>query len=259
MVETCPICNGTGFRVARRPDGIQVAESCSCRAEKRSERLLSNARIPTRFQNCSFEAYETAHPSSNDSLRQALRTAKHYVKGFPLDTAGKGLLFTGTKGLGKTHLSISILKSLILERGASATFWEHKELMESFRFAMFSEIASESESKMLSSVLKTDVLVLDDLGDMTQSDWTWDTTSYIINSRYNANLSTIITTNLENRASIGLTNEPDDRFAARRKASQISLGDRIGDRMWSRLQEMCVVVEMHGEDFRQKVKRASFA
>jgi DNA replication protein DnaC len=29
--------------------------------------------------------------------------------------------------------------------------------------------------------------------------------------------------------------------------------------MRSRLQEMCVVVEMHGDDFRQKVKRASFA
>jgi DNA replication protein DnaC len=38
-----------------------------------------------------------------------------------------------------------------------------------------------------------------------------------------------------------------------------TLGDRIGERMRSRLQEMCVVVEMHGEDFRQKVKRASFA
>jgi DNA replication protein DnaC len=32
-----------------------------------------------------------------------------------------------------------------------------------------------------------------------------------------------------------------------------------GERMRSRLQEMCVVVEMQGEDFRQKVKRASFA
>ncbi len=38
-----------------------------------------------------------------------------------------------------------------------------------------------------------------------------------------------------------------------------TLGDRIGERMRSRLQEMCVVVEMQGEDFRQKVKRASFA
>ena len=38
-----------------------------------------------------------------------------------------------------------------------------------------------------------------------------------------------------------------------------TLGDRITERMRSRLQEMCVVVEMQGEDFRQKVKRASFA
>ncbi len=38
-----------------------------------------------------------------------------------------------------------------------------------------------------------------------------------------------------------------------------TLGDRIGERMRSRLHEMCEVVEMSGEDFRQKVKRASFA
>jgi DNA replication protein DnaC len=38
-----------------------------------------------------------------------------------------------------------------------------------------------------------------------------------------------------------------------------TLGDRIGERMRSRLQEMCVVVEMQGEDFRQSVRRARFA
>jgi DNA replication protein DnaC len=35
--------------------------------------------------------------------------------------------------------------------------------------------------------------------------------------------------------------------------------ERIGERMRPRLQEMCVAVEMQGEDFRQKIKRASFA
>jgi DNA replication protein DnaC len=35
--------------------------------------------------------------------------------------------------------------------------------------------------------------------------------------------------------------------------------ESLGERMRSRLQEMCAVVEMQGEDFRQKVKRASFA
>ena len=36
------------------------------------------------------------------------------------------------------------------------------------------------------------------------------------------------------------------------------LGDRIGERMLSRLQEMCVVLEMQGEDRREQENRAQF-
>ena len=38
-----------------------------------------------------------------------------------------------------------------------------------------------------------------------------------------------------------------------------TLGDRIGERMRSRLAEMCVVIEMSGNDFRRGVARARFA
>ena len=37
-----------------------------------------------------------------------------------------------------------------------------------------------------------------------------------------------------------------------------TLGDRIGERMRSRLAEMCVVIEMRGEDSRRTVGRARF-
>ncbi|HEV2714939.1 MAG TPA: DNA replication protein DnaC, partial [Terriglobales bacterium] len=37
-----------------------------------------------------------------------------------------------------------------------------------------------------------------------------------------------------------------------------TLGDRIGERMRSRLHEMCRIIKMEGEDFRQKVRSASF-
>ena len=37
-----------------------------------------------------------------------------------------------------------------------------------------------------------------------------------------------------------------------------TLGDRIGERMRSRLAEMCVTVSMTGQDFRQGVGRARF-
>jgi DNA replication protein DnaC len=94
------------------------------------------------------------------------------------------------------------------------------------------------------------VLVLDELGASKPTDWVWDTVAHILNTRYNDRRTTIITTNYANLAP----------FAAEsnRAMREDSLGDRIGERMRSRLQEMCVVVEMQGEDFRQKVKRASF-
>jgi DNA replication protein DnaC len=96
------------------------------------------------------------------------------------------------------------------------------------------------------------VLVLDELGASKPTDWVWDTVAHILNTRYNDRRTTIITTNYANAGPLGTESGP------RAFVREETLGDRIGERMRSRLQEMCVVVEMQGEDFRQKVKRASF-
>ncbi len=44
----------------------------------------------------------------------------------------------------------------------------------------------------------------------------------------------------------------------KRMSTGETLGDRIGERMRSRLAEMCVVVELAGKDYRQGAKKASF-
>ena len=99
--------------------------------------------------------------------------------------------------------------------------------------------------------------MLDELGAAKPSDWVWDTVAHILNTRYNDRRTTIITTNYANTGP--LRAEGDTNGAARAAMRDETLGDRIGERMRSRLQEMCVVVEMQGADFRQGVKRASFA
>ena len=110
---------------------------------------------------------------------------------------------------------------------------------------------------MLRPVFEAEVLVLDELGTAKPSDWVWDTVAHILNTRYNDQRTTIITTNYANAAPLGTGSEPNGslRIAMRDE----TLGDRIGERMRSRLQEMCAVVDMHGEDYRQKIKRATFA
>ena len=85
----------------------------------------------------------------------------------------------------------------------------------------------------------------------------------MINTRYNDNRTTIITTNFPDKpaAKIIDPNAPkhSEEFSnAEKAARKDTLGDRIGDSMRSRLHEMCRVVKMKGDDYRENFKSASF-
>jgi DNA replication protein DnaC len=255
MPDICPLCEGSGHRIVLDSSGNRFAQACSCRIQIRIDRALAQSRIPARYGTCTLDTYEFDDPN----MSSAFLVAHRFATGYPVSTEGRGILFTGSSGLGKTHLSVSILKYVIAQRGATGFFWEHKELLDKLR-SIYSLRTAGAEDKLLRSIITCDLLVIDDLGDITPSDWSWDTTSYILNSRYNENLSTIITTNLPNEVSFvpAPGEERSQRADIRRAMSRETLGDRIGERMRSRLQEMCVIVEMQGKDFRQRVKRASF-
>jgi DNA replication protein DnaC len=82
----------------------------------------------------------------------------------------------------------------------------------------------------------------------------WDTVSIILNSRYNDELATIITTNYPDFPERDRTGTEDvlGKRAAEYAASKATLGDRITDRMRSRLQEMCRTVSIKSADYRPK-------
>jgi len=88
----------------------------------------------------------------------------------------------------------------------------------------------------------------------------WDTVSHVLNTRYNDKRTTLITTNFPDMppATARPGDEPVDRFKAKQAAREETLGDRITERMRSRLHEMCKKIEINGQDFRQNVKSASF-
>jgi DNA replication protein DnaC len=104
-------------------------------------------------------------------------------------------------------------------------------------------------------VFEAEVLVLDDLGSVRPTDWRWDTIRLILNTRYNDNRPTIITTNFDDQAAAGAAGSISPARAASRGET---LGDRIGERMRSRLHEMCRIVTLEGTDFRQKFRNANF-
>ena len=251
-MEVCQICDGSGLRIVVRDDGSRVAKDCECRIERRVARMIAKTNIPKRYEHCTLDSYDTDFPAASRSLKAAHRSAKKFVESYPLETHGTGLLLTGAIGVGKTHLAVGILQALVAERGATGLFYDYRELLKQVQHSYNRQVQA-TELEILAPVFEAEVLVLDELGASKPTDWVWDTVAHILNTRYNDRRTTIITTNFANAAPL-----QGPIKAAGRSDREESLGDRIGERMRSRLQEMCVVVEMNGVDFRQTVNLARF-
>lgn len=237
--------------LAVEADGRRVARICGCQRQAASAHRIAAARIPRRYELCILDSF-TIFPGTDSSLQQALYTARKFVQGYPVETDGKGLLITGSIGVGKTHLAVGILLALVEERGAQALFCDYRELLKQIQHSYNPQVNS-TELDVLKPVFDAEVLVLDELGAQKPTDWVWDTVALILNTRYNDKRTTIITTNYPDQPPAGtaLSN-------TQRAVREETLGDRIGERMRSRLAEMCVRIEMVGADFRQSAGRARF-
>jgi DNA replication protein DnaC len=250
MSEFCPICGDSGLRLSIGRDGERYAEPCECRLRLQATRLLKRAAIPKRYEHCTLDTFEPGFGQADQSLAGAYMMARHFVDGYPVTTEGRGLLLTGSVGVGKTHLAVGIVQALILEKGVRAFFCDYRELLKRIQESYNPQVAS-TELQILAPVFEAEVLILDELGAQKPTDWVWDTVALILNTRYNDKRTTLITTNYPNAAAV-LARD------AGKVNREETLGDRIGERMRSRLAEMCVEVEMRGSDLRQSVKKARF-
>jgi DNA replication protein DnaC len=213
-------------------------------------RLLKRAAIPKRYEHCTLDTFEPGYGKADQSLAAAHMMARQFVSGYPVTTEGRGLLLTGSVGIGKTHLAVGIVQALVIEKGVRALFCDYRELLKRIQESYNPQVAS-TELQILAPVFEAEVLILDELGAQKPTDWVWDTVALILNTRYNDKRTTLITTNYPNEpAALARTGDKTIR--------EETLGDRIGERMRSRLFEMCVEVEMRGKDFRQSVKKARF-
>ncbi|HEY0077134.1 MAG TPA: ATP-binding protein [Pyrinomonadaceae bacterium] len=231
----CPRCYGSGMEVVAG----KGARRCDCRTENHGRKLLEQSRIPRRYldaapgrkEGCSLQNYYPA-PNNGSQLR-AFNYAFRLTREYP--AVDRGLLFTGTVGVGKTHLSVAILRGLI-DKGVGCLFYEFGSLLKEIQNS-YNPVSQTSELKVLAPVYEAEVLVLDELGASKPTDWVRDTMMQIINTRYNDKKLTIFTTNY---------------LDARRQPTDETLEDRIGARLRSRLYEMCKTVVIEGEDFRRR-------
>lgn len=242
----CPKCGGSGWvDIAGDPSERRVTR-CDCFLQEQSLHLLKASSIPGRYESCDFSSYKT---DGSNGLQMAKMTVEKWASQYPLDRTG--LLLIGPSGVGKTHLSVAALKHLT-NKGFHCLFCDYRELLKQIQNSYNSSVQA-TELEVLRPVFETEVVLLDDIGAVRPSEWVWDTVSLILNTRYNNKQTTIITSNfLDGPARrAGLSQ-------AHAAASDDTLGDRVGERMRSRLFEMCHLVYVDGKDYRQKFRSANF-
>lgn len=159
--------------------------------------------------------------------------AENYVDNFmEMKRRGKGLLFYGSVGTGKTFISACIANALI-DRG-------HPCLVTNFaRLCNTISGMYEGKQQYIDGLDKFHLLVIDDLASERDTEYMGEIVQNIIDARYRAGLPLIITTNL--------TSEELKHPAEMRK-----------QRIYSRLFEMCIPVEVKGKDRRKEKLKSDY-
>ena len=208
-VEACDKCRGTGYIVN---DGIAMRCDCGMGEAFQGRVRIGGAELPKRFATKDFSNFKA---DRKERERDAvLAAAKAYATTFH-GSESEGLLLRGITGCGKTHIAIAILKEVIA-RGYSGYYANFNDLLSRIRDSYNSE-SGASEAELLDAVDSAQLLVLDDVGAESTTDWVRDRLYLIINRRYENALPTIITTNCD----------------------EAELEARVGPRIVSRLHEMC--------------------
>jgi DNA replication protein DnaC len=225
-VQPCPhgVCDGTGFVV---DEATRTATPCRCRpaqVERRRARSLS-AVIPRKYRGVSFD-----RPPVSDLPGPQVQVVKRFVRDIDgnLD-AGRGLWFYGSVGTGKTTLAMLVSRAA-LDAGRSVAIYSLPRLLAEIR-ATFEADSEGSYVDFLDRLAAVDLLHVDDVGAERTSDWVLEQLYAIVNARYEDERSVIITTNLE----------------------RDELVEQIRERTVSRLEEMCTLVPLYGEDARRFV------
>lgn len=195
------------------------------------DKLLGKSGIKKRFLNRTFDNFNV-----NEINQEACGIARKYAEDFKnFKEKGEGLYFVGGYGTGKTHFAAAISLYLI-KQGIPVIFKTLIDLLAEIR-KTFDDNSNVNEFEVLELYKTVDLLVIDDLGKESPTEWSLAMLYAILNERYEACLPTIITTNYNDAELIRRLSVRGDRTTA--------------EAIVSRLHEVCYSVEMYWEDWRK--------
>lgn len=200
---------------------VCIHSSCPlCLTSSSVSKKFSEAAIPPRFLGKRIRNYVAHCPEQNaarDIASWFCRNIEDNLKN------GVSLIFSGSTGTGKTHLSVAIASHAI-EMGYSAFFTTARAFLRDVKESWGSK--TEKESDVLKRYASLDMLVIDEVGVQYGSDAETLILFDLLNERYNAMKSTIVLSNLP------VTVTEDERKRGRK-----TIEDYLSTRLYDRLLE----------------------
>lgn len=189
----------------------------ACLTERRRaaarERIL--AQVGLKYGDCTFESFRQV-PATARAV-QALRLYAESPKG--------GVFLYGPSGAGKTHLATAVMRAL-MERGQDCRYATCPELLVHLKRSL--EQAQPSLEEEIQAYAQAPVLILDDFGVGTATDWVRQVLHVLLDRRDRYLRPLLLISNL-----------PLDRIA-------LLMGDAIA----SRVAGMCRIIRLAGKDRR---------
>ncbi len=138
----------------------------------------------------------------------------------------KGVFLMGSTGSGKTHALYAIKRRLKTVGGNTSSVENWVELL----FELKERFNTGGIKTVFDALSDKEVIFIDDIGAERQTEWSQEMLYLLVNRAYTSQRVMMIATNLD--------------------ASEFQ--DKYGDRIFSRINEMCLVVNMGKEDRRYK-------
>lgn len=214
IVYDCPLCCDTGYAGGKICDCVHTIAK-GLRVKELSQEFPINE---CRFDNFDLNYYpaeETDGINPRKKMTQILKLCREYVINFT-PTGADNLLFMGSAGLGKTHLSLAMVSELT-EKGYDVIYGSAYNLFS----AMENEHFSYKRNDSYTAAVNCDLLVIDDLGSEFVNPYIQTLLYNIVNTRLLAKKPMIINTNIgmqeiENRYTPRISSRLLGNFTARR-------------------------------------------
>ena len=225
----CEKCNDSGY--------VDL-KMCVCMRKKLIEAGMEASGLGGLLKKQSFENFSLDYyrrdAKQYELMKRCFEKLRAYANEFTLsaERQSESVLLIGGTGLGKTHLSSAIARTVI-ERGYDVFYNSAVGMISDFEYRRFGNGIAVGDADNTERYVSCDLLIIDDLGTEVVNQFTQSTLYYVINARLNMNRPTVISTNLKAEDMVKL----------------------YADRITSRLMGEFLVFPVYGEDVRkQKLK-----